>query len=391
MSLATLMLVGLAALTLQIVRSEAAGQALWSAVPTLLAAAAAVGLWLAQNAWPIRRARWEQWVARIRVGIWLGHPVVGGGVARAGWYGEPLEIVMLTVVQNVALGLASFAHRDRCRRSASLLSAFLVLFATAMTSNRAAFVAAACYAIVGLWWLMGSYWDRLQGTFAAASSQRCVPARTAALLVTLLAMLSIAAIVGATGTTTHVLNGFMPTSGGNRWNDPYARSGVGDGDNLVAAKEEALSFGPVESELFLESQMPSLYDVADDMYGEPPKPNKRQERAIALAMQNVGDEKQRMAQCSAAAASSRRSAAGFSADARRRPTAPPPRCCTSWGARRNIWRSRSTMFSTAESGHTAECPNSCRHPTSSPLLQNRGSAYGVKAPCPIFAAKTSAR
>jgi hypothetical protein len=289
------MLAGLAALTLQIVRSEAGGQALWSILPTLLAASAALGLWLARNAAP---NRWDQWVSRILIAFGASTLLLAGVLRATGWYGEPIELIMLAVVQNVVLALAGFAGRERCRRSASLLSAFLVLFATAMTSNRAAFVAAACYAIAGLWWLMGSYWDRLQETFAAASSQRCVPARTAAMLVTVLAMLSIAAIVGATGTTTRVLNGFMPTSGGNRWNDPYARSGVGDGDNLIAAKDEALSFGPVESDLFLESQMPSLYDVADDLYGEPQKAGKRHERTIAITAQNVGEEKGHTAQAS---------------------------------------------------------------------------------------------
>jgi transglutaminase-like putative cysteine protease len=288
-------LAGLAALTLQIVRSEAGGQALWSVLPTLLAASATLGIWLARNAAP---HRWDPWVSRIPIAFGASTLLLAGVLRAAGWYGEPIELIMLAVFQNVVLGLAGFARRERCRRCAALSSVFLVLFATAMTSNRAAFVAAACYAIAGLWWLMGGYWDRLQETFAAASSHRCVPARTAAILVTVLAALSIAAIVGATGTTTRALNGFMPASGGNRWNDPYARSGVGDGDNLIAARDEALSFGPVESELFLESQMPSLYDVADDLYGAPQKASRRHDRTIAIAAQKAGEEKQHTAQAS---------------------------------------------------------------------------------------------
>lgn len=294
--LATLILATLAAFTLQVVRSDASGQSGWAVTPTLFAAGAAVWLWFAQSVSPSWQTRCERWLPQILLAFGLGTLAVAGILRLTGWYGEPFELVLLVLVQNVALGLASLAHRRRCRGTATLLSAFIVLFATAMTTNRVAFVAAACYAIAGLWWLMGSYWDRLEGTFAAASSQRCVPARTAALLVTFSAVLATAALVGATGTTTYVLKGFMPSSGGDRWHDPHARAGVGDGDHLVAAKDEALSFGPVESELFLESEMPSLYDVADDTYGEPPRPNKRLERTIALDMRNVGEEKEHVAQ-----------------------------------------------------------------------------------------------
>ena len=53
---------------------------------------------------------------------------------------------------------------------------------------------------------------------------------------------------------------------------------------LAAAKEQAMTFGPVDSEQFLESQMPSLYDMLDDRYGEPTvKPKKKLQRAVALS------------------------------------------------------------------------------------------------------------
>ncbi|MBU6176107.1 MAG: transglutaminase-like domain-containing protein, partial [Planctomycetes bacterium] len=83
----------------------------------------------------------------------------------------------------------------------------------------------------------------------------------------------------------------MPTSGGKGGSDPAARQGVGDGDMLVAAKDKAYSFGPVESDLFLESHAPSLYDLFSDLYGEPQKPNKDRTRTIALANETLGDQK----------------------------------------------------------------------------------------------------
>ena len=66
----------------------------------------------------------------------------------------------------------------------------------------------------------------------------------------------------------------MPTSGGTDWNDPDARSGVGDGDNEVAASEHPESVGFTESEVYLETDRPSLYDAFNETYGEPFKPKK---------------------------------------------------------------------------------------------------------------------
>jgi hypothetical protein len=142
---------------------------------------------------------------------------------------------------------------------------------------------------------MGAYWDRLAEVFVASTVERRIPVRVSVIGGTAMVLLLLAALIGTTGGAAVALPGFLPTSGGTRWHDPYARTGVGDGDAMVAAKEEAMSFGPVESELFLESQMPTLYDMFNDMYGEPPKPKKTQQRAISLAPGNVKEVEQRIA------------------------------------------------------------------------------------------------
>ena len=54
---------------------------------------------------------------------------------------------------------------------------------------------------------------------------------------------------------------------------------------MIAAEDSAFSFGPVDSEILLESKMPSLYDVASDQYGEArvkKQINKEMNQAIAL-------------------------------------------------------------------------------------------------------------
>jgi len=94
------------------------------------------------------------------------------------------------------------------------------------------------------------------------------------------------AIVCARGdsvSSARALAGFLPFSGGTGWYDPWAQDGIGDGEQLVAATENADSTGPIDSKVMLSSHRPSLYDVFDDMYGEPQKMREKQDRAIALS------------------------------------------------------------------------------------------------------------
>jgi hypothetical protein len=281
-SVAAMLLAILAALSLQIVRSEASLRPWVEALPTLLTVTAAIVIWRLQSRSPHWKQKLES-ATPIVVTAFVSMPAILGILGRqTGWGGEPMELLMLATLQNAALALSAYGGHRRCQQLAGLLSAFLVLFATAMTSQPGPLILAGVYAVVGLWWLMGSYWERLEGTFPAANTSRCVPVRTSVLGITLACVAAVAALVASAGATTYVLDGFMPTSGGNRWYDPYARAGVGDGDAMVAAKDNAMSFGPVESELFLESEMPSLYDIFNDLLGEDPKLMKQRQRAIAL-------------------------------------------------------------------------------------------------------------
>ena len=209
--------------------------------------------------------------------------------------GDTTEIVMLLCIQNAALAAAAVDQWRRAGGISFLLSGFLVLFIIVIIESRVAYVLAAAFVLTGMWWLMNAYWDRLQGRFAAETTRQ-VPVRTGVLVATLMVLIGGVVLAGLTvGATTFALPGFMPSSGGNRWNDPYARGGVGDGDMLVAAKDHALSFGPVESELFLESELPSLYDIFNDMYGEPLKV-KKQQKAISLQSEDSKELEQTPAQ-----------------------------------------------------------------------------------------------
>lgn len=76
--------------------------------------------------------------------------------------------------------------------------------------------------------------------------------------------------------------GWLTSSGGVDAYDPFAQAGTGDGDALVGAEEDAASVAPIaDTNVFLSTDSPSLYDVFNDMYGEPFRP-KETERAVPL-------------------------------------------------------------------------------------------------------------
>ena len=279
----TLLLTLLAGATLTVARSITA----WNPTVIVIRAicellvAVVVSLWLLRLAHTPRQAK--RFLA-IAVGSTIVYPFAIELALRQFFGGsEPFELLLLTSLQLSAVVFAVFSRLPRLGGTAVLLSSFQLLFATTIASRPLTYVLAGVYGALGLWWLMGAYWDRLAGTFVASKVERRIPVRVSVIGVTTIVLLVLASLIGMTRSVAIALPGFMPTSGGTKWHDPHARSGVGDGDAMVAGREKAMSFGPVESELFLESEMPTLYDMMNDMYGEPPKPIKKQERAIGLA------------------------------------------------------------------------------------------------------------
>ncbi len=79
---------------------------------------------------------------------------------------------MFLAIQNLSLGLAALAQWTRCERVSALLSCFLLLYATGLNRDPSAYVLAGSYALVGVWWLMAVYWDRLEGRFPQRTERR---------------------------------------------------------------------------------------------------------------------------------------------------------------------------------------------------------------------------
>ncbi|MEO0529023.1 MAG: transglutaminase-like domain-containing protein [Planctomycetota bacterium] len=188
------------------------------------------------------------------------------------------------VLRNAMLALAVTPRLPRATSYAALASFFLTVFGYLWSVGMGAVILLVVYALIGTWWLLAAYWDRLGGRFAD-SSQSNLPVRPAvATLVGLLLASGLLIPLAGRSAVTTALAGFFPSSGGTQWSDPFAHGGVGDGDQMVAAKEQASSFGPIDSELFLESKMPSLYDAFNEFSEATPiKNKKRARRAIPLA------------------------------------------------------------------------------------------------------------
>jgi hypothetical protein len=199
----------------------------------------------------------------------------------------PLELLLLACFRNGVLALAIFAHRSDCQRMCCSLSTFLTIFASAISTQLWLQGLVVVFAIVGVWWLMGTYWESLQDRLAATSERDL--SRRWFVALPLLVLLMLVGLPVA-GTQTHALSGFMPSSGGSDWYSETARSGVGDGDNLVAGTENIQSFAPIEDAPFLSSHEPSLYDLFDDTYNKPEK-IRNQDRAIALTRELAAKQK----------------------------------------------------------------------------------------------------
>lgn len=203
--------------------------------------------------------------------------------------GYPLDLQMVFALRNAGLGLAACSGWLMCLRLACVVSLFLTLFSTAMTNHPAVLVILGLYTVVGSVWLMLSHWSGLRKAFIPPERTFAVEVQERRERLPKVTVIFAVAIVGCVGgliltgpqTAVHALGEWVPTSGGTGSYDPFARGGINDGDDETSG-DNAKSTGMTQTESFLESPLPSLYDVANDMYGPPHKPPKDQESSIAL-------------------------------------------------------------------------------------------------------------
>jgi protein-glutamine gamma-glutamyltransferase len=203
--------------------------------------------------------------------------------------GNGLEIVMLTSLGWGGLSLALLSLQFRTLSLSVVCSGFLTLFATFISDSPNALWFSLVWGILCLWWLVSNYWSQV-ATAAAVGVQ---PARIQRIVFTsfgcVVFVVGASLVSGRFPVVRKLQTELMPTSGGTTGKDAAARRGLGNGDALVAAKKHATSFGAVETNVFLDSEQPSLFDVFSDEFGEPKK-RTRHESAQALSPQNIKNE-----------------------------------------------------------------------------------------------------
>lgn len=282
----TLFLAGLAAVGTTALRHNAQLYPLLVWLDWLLLAGLLMGLhWWDTRQWD-RGATTTSGKPRLLLGLLPGTawviaglsclPVLEQLVQRFFGTGDPWEVVALCCLQVASLGIGLLARTRAAAGTSVLLSSFQLLFVSFAYPVPLVMALMALYTLTVLWWLMGNYWGRLQTQLASRTISQ-MPARARILLPLAGGLSLVLLIVGlvAPQQALVVLNGFMPTTGGERWGDEFARGGVGNGEILTGAKDSADTVGPVDTDVYLSSQQPSLYDMISEVYGKPSTSNEK--------------------------------------------------------------------------------------------------------------------
>jgi transglutaminase-like putative cysteine protease len=283
----TLFLAVLAAMGTTALRHNAQLYPLLVWVDWLILAGLFAGLhWLDRRLWERQRLLPPESRATLMLGLqpataWMIAalaclPIVEQFAQRCFGLGDPWEVVALCCLQVASLGMGLVAQTRVAAGTSVLLSSFQLLFVSFAFPAPIIMLLMAIYTLTVLWWLMGNYWGRLQTQLAARTISQ-MPARAKVLLPVVggLSLLLLLVSLVAPQRALVVLNGFMPTTGGERWGDEYAQGGIGNGEILTGARDRADTVGPVDTNVYLSSQQPCLYDMISETYGKPSNHNER--------------------------------------------------------------------------------------------------------------------
>ena len=209
-------------------------------------------------------------------------PLLANMVERRLGEGTGSEIAYMSVLAWGGLVAAVFAKLNRTISISVVCSGFLTLFTTVSSDHHSAVYYAFLWGVVCLWWLIANHWERVESCQIDTVSSNNVRMPMAIMAGSVVFLVAAWSASGRSVMFNRMQAELMPTSGGTSLSDSSARSGVGDGDAVVAARDHAASFGAVETDVFLDSPQPSLFDIFNDTFGEPVR-KKKSERAIALA------------------------------------------------------------------------------------------------------------
>ena len=218
-------------------------------------------------------------------------------VSRTFWdVGEAFECRLIASLQQLAMLFCLSTRNARWREIAFACNLAIVIFSAAISQSPQVVWIAAFFLIATGWCMLGEHWQRLKPALSSGKTESLLTVKMSPLL--LVAVVLLMAGLIQPQNTWYTLRGFLPTSGGEGLSDAYARSGIGDGEQLVGGMDQADSFGPVETDLFLESNLPTLYDAFNDIYGEPKLKAKNMERTIGIDSENFRQNHQKLDQSS---------------------------------------------------------------------------------------------
>ena len=209
--------------------------------------------------------------------------------------GHPFEILVMHSQSNLMLALAVCGFRLSFQRLAMAGAVFLTIFSCTISNAHGLLPLTIMFAMSCIVWLVASWWETVDRRLHSSERRRW-PLLWLATGVCVPLLLLLATGVFGANTATTALEGFMPSSGGTGRFDPFSRGGVNDGDALVAGHKNAKSFAALEDAPFMDSDKPSLYDMFNDLFDEPPKVIKDQQRAIALPPEELLHVHQKMAE-----------------------------------------------------------------------------------------------
>ena len=209
-----------------------------------------------------------------------------------------MDSLLLTLLRNVMIGLATVSHHPLNQGPSVALSTFVFVFSSACFDSSEATLSglkslSIAFAITSIIWLGARYWERLNITLTSKVVRKKRPWWTPALAIPLILPLLFPAARGRLITT----EGWLPTSGGGDKASSMARDGIGNGDLLVAGLDNIRSFAPIENAPFAASHDPTLYDVFEESYNENFFNKKKRQKVISLAPEiRALAENHRMAQ-----------------------------------------------------------------------------------------------
>jgi protein-glutamine gamma-glutamyltransferase len=213
-------------------------------------------------------------LAIVAVLAWQGLPTACGSA------GASPEAIMLAGLRSVLCVMLAVGTTEGETRFAMATTLFVMVLAALVNDHPATAMINAGYAAVAAAGLAARV---SRATVRGAAANLPSPAGLASCLAV---AATVAWLGGHRDVCGRALVGWMPLSGGDSRAFPWARDGVGDGENIVAAKEKPQATAPVKSGIFATSHRPSLYDLFSDLYGEPPKPTTGRQRSFGVGLQD---------------------------------------------------------------------------------------------------------